>query len=106
MITNQPDYLRKKNSKKNISQINYYLKKKLLLDDIFVCFHDDSSNCICRKPKPGMLFKAKKKHNINLKQSYFIGDRWRDIEASKKTKCKKRKTKRKKTKRKFTNSIL
>ena len=88
MITNQPDYLRKKNSKKNILQINYYLKKKLFLDDVFVCFHDDSSKCVCRKPKPGMLFKAKKKHKINLKKSYIIGDRWRDIEAGKKAKCK------------------
>ena len=68
MITNQPDYLRKKNSKKNILQINYYLKKKLFLDDVFVCFHDDSSKCVCRKPKPGMLFKAKKKHKLDLSQ--------------------------------------
>ena len=88
MVTNQPDYLRKKNSKKNILQINYFLKKKLFLDDIFVCFHDDSSKCKCRKPKPGMLFKAQKKHKINLKESYFIGDRWRDIEAGRKAKCK------------------
>ena len=32
--------------------------------------------------------KAKKKHKINLKKSYIIGDRWRDIEAGKKAKCK------------------
>ena len=88
MITNQPDYIRQKNTKKNIVQINNFLKKKLFLDDVYVCFHDDLNNCKCRKPKPGMILMAQKKHQIDLKKSYFIGDRWRDIVAGKKAKCK------------------
>lgn len=43
---------------------------------------------INRKPNPGMLFEATKKHNINLKKSYFIGDRWRDVDAGNKSGCK------------------
>ena len=35
-----------------------------------------------------MIFMAQKKHQIDLKKSYFIGDRWRDIVAGKKAKCK------------------
>ena len=35
-----------------------------------------------------MIFKAKKKYNINLKKSFFIGDRWRDIGAGKRAGCK------------------
>ena len=29
-----------------------------------------------------MILNAKKKYNLNLNKSFFIGDRWRDIEAS------------------------
>jgi D-glycero-D-manno-heptose 1,7-bisphosphate phosphatase len=87
IITNQPKFIRKKNSKKNIESINNYIKNKLNIDDIFTCYSDDEKN-INRKPNPGMLFEATKKHNINLKKSYFIGDRWRDVDAGNKSGCK------------------
>ena len=87
MITNQPDFKRKKNTKKNIMEVNNYLKKKLKLKDIFVCYESDDS-CFFRKPNPGMLLEAKKKYNIDMDKSYFIGDRWRDIDAGKSISCK------------------
>jgi len=37
---------------------------------------------------PGMIFEAQKKYDIDLKKSYFIGDRWRDIGAGNRAKCK------------------
>ncbi len=37
--------------------------------------------CTCRKPSPGMLLDAKERFNIDLSQSYLIGDSPRDIEA-------------------------
>ena len=87
MITNQPDVSRGLNSKKNILEINLFLKEKLSLDDIYVCFSDDEKS-FDRKPNPGMLIKASQKHSINPKKSFFIGDRWRDVEAGKKFGCK------------------
>ena len=39
-------------------------------------------DCECRKPKPGMILEAAKKHNIDLKKSYLIGDHKRDIDAA------------------------
>ncbi len=86
MVTNQPDFKRKINTKKNIKTINNYLKKKLNLDDVFVCY-SDNDKCYHRKPNPGMIFDAQKKYNIDLKKSYLIGDRWRDIGAGNKAKC-------------------
>ena len=80
MVTNQPDVTRKVNSLKNVIRINAEIKKKLDLDDIFVCYCDDT--CSNRKPNPGMILNAKKKYNLDLKKCYFIGDRWRDVEAS------------------------
>jgi D-glycero-D-manno-heptose 1,7-bisphosphate phosphatase len=88
MVTNQPDVSRGKISKAFVNKTNSYLKKKLGLDDIFVCFHDDRNHCQCRKPKTGMILKAKKKWDINLKESFLIGDREKDILAGKKAGCK------------------
>jgi len=59
------------------------LKQELILDDIFCCIHDDMDNCECRKPKPGMIFLAAKKWNIDLYHSFMVGDRWRDVETGK-----------------------
>lgn len=80
MITNQPDVKRKLTKKKNVIKINLFLKKKLKLDDIFVCY-ESNNNCYRKKPNPGMIYDAKEKWKINLKKSYLIGDRWKDIEA-------------------------
>jgi D,D-heptose 1,7-bisphosphate phosphatase len=44
--------------------------------------------CDCRKPAPGMLLQAAQALNIDLKMSYFIGDRFRDMEAAKKVEVK------------------
>jgi len=83
IITNQPDVARGATSLKIVDDINNYLKKHLIIDDIFYCIHDDIDKCLCRKPKPGMIFSAKEKWNIDLKKSFLIGDRWRDIETGK-----------------------
>ena len=55
---------------------------------MFVCYHDDHDNCVCRKPKPGLLLEAVKKWDIDLKKSYMIGDRWKDVEAGRSAGCK------------------
>ena len=68
--------------------MNNFLQKEIKLDDFFVCYHDDEDNCECRKPKPGLLLQASKKWDVNLKKSFIIGDRWRDIQAGEKAGCK------------------
>ena len=87
MITNQPDFKRKKNTKKNIVEINKFIKKELKLNDVFVCYSKDDK-CFFRKPNPGMLIAAKDKYKLNIKKSFFIGDRWRDIDAGNAFGCK------------------
>jgi D-glycero-D-manno-heptose 1,7-bisphosphate phosphatase len=64
------------------------LSARLPLDDIFVCYHTDQDKCDCRKPLPGMLLEAARKHNIDLAASFMVGDRWRDIEAGYNAGCK------------------
>ena len=49
----------------------------------YYCPHhlDFTGDCECRKPKPGMLLKAAKDFDIDLKSSGMIGDRMSDLEA-------------------------
>lgn len=47
----------------------------------YVCPHGDHSTCECRKPKPKLLFDAAKEYDIDLAQSWMIGDRPTDVTA-------------------------
>ena len=87
IITNQPDVARKKNLKKNVVEINRYLKNKLPIKRIYTCYCENNK-CKYRKPNIGMLKDAAKKYKIDLKKSFVIGDRWKDIKAGKKADCK------------------
>lgn len=81
VVTNQPDVRRGTTSRENVEEIHRFLADELPLDDFFVCYHDDGDNCRCRKPKPGLLLEAAGKYDIDVKRSYLVGDRWRDIDA-------------------------
>jgi len=80
VVTNQPDVGRNKVKKEFVMKINKKLKKILKFDDIFTCYHRNDLN-FDKKPNPGMIFKAKKKWNIDLNKSYIVGDRHKDILA-------------------------
>jgi D-glycero-D-manno-heptose 1,7-bisphosphate phosphatase len=85
VITNQPDVSRGTADINLVNTMNNYILSELGIDEIKCCFHDDSDNCSCRKPKAGMIYEAEKKWNLDLTLSYLIGDRWRDIETAKNT---------------------
>ncbi len=81
VVTNQPDVARGKQSQQALDAIHQDLRSRLPLDDILACVHTDEDNCECRKPLPGMLLEAAKKHDVDMAASYMVGDRWKDIEA-------------------------
>ncbi len=81
VVTNQPDVARGSMDIKTVHEINEFIKSTLPIDDILTCFHDDNEGCECRKPRPGNIMKAAEIYNIDIKSSFMIGDRWRDIEA-------------------------
>lgn len=83
VVTNQPDVARGKVSAESVEIMHDFLKKATKIDEIICCFHDDTDNCKCRKPKPGMLLDAAERWNIDLSESFMVGDRWKDIEAGK-----------------------
>jgi D-glycero-D-manno-heptose 1,7-bisphosphate phosphatase len=88
VITNQPDVARGTQTRESVEEIHQSLSSSLPIDDIFVCYHDDADDCACRKPRPGLLLEAQRKHNIDLSHSFFVGDRWRDIDAGHAAGCK------------------
>jgi D-glycero-D-manno-heptose 1,7-bisphosphate phosphatase len=87
VVTNQPDVARGSQQRAVVESIHEALRTVLPIDDFFVCFHDDRDACGCRKPKPGLLLQAAAKYGLELKSSYLIGDRWRDIEAGQAAGC-------------------
>jgi len=87
LITNQPDIARGAVSSQQVAEINLRLRRYLQLDDVRVCPHDDDARCNCRKPEPGLLLDAARTWNIDLNNSYVVGDRWRDVEAGRRAGC-------------------
>ncbi|MGO9009804.1 MAG: D-glycero-alpha-D-manno-heptose-1,7-bisphosphate 7-phosphatase [Bryobacteraceae bacterium] len=87
VVTNQPDVGRGMQERAVVDAIHDRLKEALQLDDVFACYHTDDDRCDCRKPKPGLIFRAAERHGIDVASSYLIGDRWRDIEAGERAGC-------------------
>jgi D-glycero-D-manno-heptose 1,7-bisphosphate phosphatase len=86
IVTNQSGIARgyfKENDYHNLSNwmLKQFQKKSIDILDIFYCPHGPESNCNCRKPNPGMFFKAQDKHGIDMKNSWLIGDKEDDIIA-------------------------
>ena len=84
MVTNQSGIGRGYLTEKKLKQIRAYLqkilaKKKAGFDAVYYCRHLPDDGCNCRKPKLGMVKKAAKRLNINLKKSFSIGDHTNDF---------------------------
>lgn len=87
VVTNQPDVASGTQSRVVVDSMHAKLYDDMLCDDIRVCYHIDKDNCDCRKPKPGMLLQAAMDWGISLKDSFMVGDRWRDIDAGEAAGC-------------------
>ena len=66
------------------AKLNKLLEARgVAIDGIFVCPHGPEANCICRKPKPGLLFQIARKFSIDLSKTPLVGDNISDIQAAK-----------------------
>lgn len=104
VVTNQPVIARGDCTVEELERIHEKLETLLgqegaYIDDIFYCPHHPDKGfagerpeykiaCGCRKPRPGMLLQAAEKYNIDLAQSYMVGDDERDMEAGRQAGCK------------------
>ncbi|MCX5782106.1 MAG: HAD family hydrolase [Elusimicrobia bacterium] len=83
LVTNQSGIARGFLTTNKLKQIHKYLESMLLrkgvkLDAVYFCPHGPDSGCDCRKPNLGMVKRAQKKFNINLKKSFTVGDHAND----------------------------
>lgn len=87
VVTNQPDVARGNLSKEAVESIHRQLQMELQIKHFYTCFHDDQDHCDCRKPKSGLLEYAAQDLDLDLRQSFMVGDRWRDIAAGQTAGC-------------------
>ena len=104
VVTNQPVIARGEVTYEQLQEIHNKMetllgKEGAYLDGIYYCPHhphkgydgevpDLKIDCECRKPKPGMLLKAAEDFNVDLAQSWMIGDGENDIIAGSRAGCK------------------
>lgn len=97
VVTNQPVIARGEVTWYELNEIHKKMatllgKEGAYVDGIYICPHHPDKgfegerpeykiDCDCRKPKPGLLLQAAKDFNIDLLESYMIGDSHRDVEA-------------------------
>ena len=87
VVTNQPDVSTGLTRRDAVGEMHRRLREWLPIDDIRVCYHVEVDGCDCRKPKPGMLVAAARERGIDLRSSWMVGDRWRDVGAGKAAGC-------------------
>ncbi len=93
LVSNQPGIARGNFTESTLEQIHRKMQDDLTqdvgcqIDAIYYCPHNWDEGCDCRKPKPGMLYRAQKDFSLDLTKCILIGDDDRDIEAGNAAGC-------------------
>ena len=94
VVSNQPNYAKGKATLESLHRINQFLSRQMLdnnvgFSDYFYCYHhpdgvvkDYSKECLCRKPGPYFLLEAQKKYDIDMAQSWLVGDQDSDVQCA------------------------
>ena len=93
IITNQSGISRGIFTLKDFEKFNNYLvnilkKNNITIEKTYVCPHHPDENCDCRKPSIKFIKEAEKEFDIDLKNSWVIGDHPHDIKMGEKAGCK------------------
>ncbi len=90
VITNQGGISKGLYTKEDVDVVHNYIESVFLqngikIEEFYFCpHHNKLEACLCRKPDSLLLEKALYKYNVDSSKSYFIGDKWRDIECGEK----------------------
>lgn len=93
IITNQSGIGRGYYTEQDFHKFNKKLveelkKENIVIEKTYYCPHAPEEKCDCRKPNPTFIKQAEKEFNIDLKNSFVIGDHPRDITLGKNAGCK------------------
>jgi histidinol-phosphate phosphatase family protein len=88
VVTNQRGIARGFMTPEDLDEVHAFMKCELArngvqLDGIYVCPHEVSEDCPCRKPKPGLILTAARELEVDPARSYMVGDSASDVEAGK-----------------------
>ncbi len=86
VVTNQRGVARGFMTEDDLSTVHQYMCSVLKdegsgLDAVYHCPHEKFENCTCRKPEPGMITTGCEDFNINISESYMVGDSESDVQA-------------------------
>ncbi len=92
VITNQSVINRNMVTKAGLDYIHTMMKTAIKshggeIKDIFFCPHAPDDGCDCRKPKPGLIYQAKRKYGLDISASCMVGDNAKDIECARNAGC-------------------
>jgi len=87
VVTNQSGIARGYYSETDFSVLTKYMaaefeKHGAKIAKVYHCPHSPEDGCDCRKPNPGMLLAAQREFDIDMKNSWMIGDKEGDIQAA------------------------
>lgn len=81
VVSNQPDVSRGLLSSDALAEMTQLLQERFKFKEVVYCLHDNDDQCLCRKPKPGMLNYLVEKYAIECGRAIFIGDSAKDVLA-------------------------
>ena len=90
VVTNQPDAAKGKATQASLHAVHDELLRHLgsvPVTEFFYCFHRAEDLCACRKPSPYFVQHAARYHNVDLAQSWFVGDADTDVECGRRAGC-------------------
>jgi D-glycero-D-manno-heptose 1,7-bisphosphate phosphatase len=92
IVTNQRGVALHKVQLQDLEDIHTRMKERFIrhgtaIDGIYFCPHDIGENCLCRKPKPGLLQQAARDYLLDLPSCWMIGDAPSDVEAGRAAGC-------------------
>lgn len=80
--TNQPGVTSGAPTRRELDLMHTMLMRRLPLNEVLVCPHPIDDHCPCRKPQPGLLREAARRHAVDLDHSFVVSDRWVDAEMA------------------------
>jgi D-glycero-D-manno-heptose 1,7-bisphosphate phosphatase len=100
IVTNQSGVAKGMFDERSLANVERHLHEMMRqagipLSGFYYCPHHPDGrvrryavDCTCRKPMPGMLFRAARERDIRLKHAWFVGDTLDDVEAGRRAGCK------------------
>jgi len=78
-VSNQSGIARGMVQEEFAKKVNRMFVDQYGFEDFYYCPHHPDDHCLCRKPEPGMLIRARSEHHIDLRRSYLVGDKEDDM---------------------------